>query len=109
MRSKFNISYILSKITELVFKKLPPSELIIVRLGRSIFYHFESFHYYFALLRNRIHLLLVVHNCRVESIVMKEDLLQSFHSNSFDTFDYCRYAISECPITQCNGLQIWKI
>ena len=52
-----NIQYseILSNVTERGQKKLCPSELMDVRFGRSTFYHFESFHYYFALSMNRNH------------------------------------------------------
>ena len=43
-------SEILSNVTERGYSKLHPSELSMdVRFGRSTFYHFESFHYYFAL------------------------------------------------------------
>ena len=41
-----NIQYseILSNVTERGEKKLIPLELMDVRLGRSTFYHFKSFH-----------------------------------------------------------------
>ena len=66
-----NIQYseILSNVTERGYLKLYPNpELIMdVRLGRSTFYHFQSFHYYFALSMNmRNHyLFLQVPNYRV--------------------------------------------
>ena len=46
-----NIQYseILSNVTTRRLLKLFPSELMDVRFGRSIFIHFELFHYYFAL------------------------------------------------------------
>ena len=52
-----NIQYseILSNVTERGHLKLPSLELMDVRLERSTFNHFESFHYYFALSINRIH------------------------------------------------------
>ena len=52
-----NIQYseILSNVTERGLRKLLPSEVMDVRLGRSTFHHFESFHYYFALSMNRNH------------------------------------------------------
>ena len=59
---------ILSNVKKRVNWKLYPSELIMdVRFGRSIFYHFESFHYYFALSmnRNHYHIFLQVHLYRV--------------------------------------------
>ena len=61
------------------------------RIGRSIFYHFESFHYYFALSMNMMNHnnFQQVHYHRDEWIVMMEDLFKSFHSNSFNTFNYC--------------------
>ena len=37
-------SEILSNVTERGLVKLLPSELMDVRIGRSTFYHFESFH-----------------------------------------------------------------
>ena len=42
----FSIQYseILSNVTEQGLKKLVPSELTDVRLGRSTFHHFKSFH-----------------------------------------------------------------
>ena len=55
---------ILSNVTEQVNRKLHPSELIMdVRFGRSTFYHFKSFHYYFAssMNRNHYHIFLQVH------------------------------------------------
>ena len=64
-----NIQYseILSNVKERGFKKLPPSELMDVRFGRSTFHHFESFHYYFALSTNMNHhtIFLQVHIDRV--------------------------------------------
>ena len=62
-----------------------------VRFGRSTFNHFKSFHYYFALSTNMMkqNLFHKVHNHRVVWIVVMEDLFKSFHSNSFNTFDYC--------------------
>ena len=87
-----NIQYleILSNVTERGCWKLPCLESKDVRLGRSIFNYFISFHYYFALLMNMMnHCFRQVHHNRVEWIVMMEDLLQSFHSNSFNTFHYC--------------------
>ena len=52
-----NIQYseILSNVTERGYWKLYPSELRDVSFGRSTFYHFESFHYYFALSTNMNH------------------------------------------------------
>ena len=46
---------LLSKIAVKGLLKQPLSELIVVRFGRSIVFHFESFHYYFALSVNLIH------------------------------------------------------
>ena len=53
-----NIQYseILSNVTKEELSKLPPSHsefIMDVRFGRSTFYHFESFHYYFALSTKR--------------------------------------------------------
>ena len=89
-----NIQYseILSNVTERGYSKLHPSELIMdVRFGRSTFNHFESFHYYFALSMNMNHLSIshILHHNRVKWIVMMVDLFKSFHSNSFNTLDYC--------------------
>ena len=88
-----NIHYseILSNVTTRGRQKLYPSELMDVRLGRSMFYYFESFHQYFALSTNTIHhhIFLQVHTHQVSWIEMMEDLFKSFHSNSFNTFDYC--------------------
>ena len=55
------------------------------RLGRSRFNHSIPFHYYFASLVNMIHhpIFQKVHDNRVESIVVKEDLFDHFiHSHS---------------------------
>ena len=66
-----NIQYseILSNVTERGLQKLYPLELIMdVRLGRSTFIHFQSFHYYFALSTNMMNhpfLFHEVHNDRV--------------------------------------------
>ena len=63
-----NIQYSkkLSNVTERGYSKLPPSELMDVRFGRSTFYHFESFHSYFALSMNMMnHFFHKVHNSRV--------------------------------------------
>ena len=44
---------ILSNVTTQGYLKLHPLELSMdVRFGRSTLYHFESFHYYFALSMN---------------------------------------------------------
>ena len=84
-------SEILFNVTERGLLKPLPSELIMdVRFGRSTFIHIESFHYYFALPMNmKNHLFHEVHNDRDRWIVMMEDLFKSFHSNSFNTFNYC--------------------
>ena len=52
-----NIQYseILSNVTERGQPKLCILEVMDVRLGRSAFIHFESFHYYFALSMNMNH------------------------------------------------------
>ena len=49
-----NIQYseILSNVNERGYSKLPPSESMDVKFGRSTFIHFKSFHYYFALSMN---------------------------------------------------------
>ena len=89
---QINIQYfkILSNVTELGYLRVYPPELSMdVRFGRSRFNHFIQFHSYFALSRNMIDnnpILHQVHLDRVEWIVMMEDLLQSFHSLSFNTF-----------------------
>ena len=104
---QYSYSEILSNVTEQVNRKLYPSELIMdVKFGRSIFIHFKSFHYYFALSmnRNHYHIFLQVHLYRVEWIVMMEDLFKSFHSNLFNTFHYCWWRKTECIITQWHGL-----
>ena len=63
-----NIQYpeILSNVTELVYSKLHPSELMDVRIGRSTFYHFESHQSYLSMLTNMNHnVFLEVHIYRV--------------------------------------------
>ena len=81
---------ILSNVTTRGQRKLDDIELMDVRFGRSTFNHFESFHSYFGLSRNMIHhLFQKIPYHRVVWTVMMEDLHQSFHSNSFNTFDYC--------------------
>ena len=58
---------ILSNVTTQGYLKLHPLELSMdVRFGRSTLYHFESFHYYFALSMNKNHnSFQQVHNYRV--------------------------------------------
>ena len=87
----FQYSEILSNVTERGSWKLHHSESMDVRFGRSTFYHFKSFYYYIALSMNMNHpsIFHEVQTYRVEWIVMMEDLFKSFHSNSFNTFDYC--------------------
>ena len=46
------LSEIHSNITQRGYWKLCPADVMDVRLGRSTFIIFESFHYYFALTRN---------------------------------------------------------
>ena len=55
--NNINIQYseILSNVTERGYWKHHPSNLMDIRFGRSIFNHFESFHYYFALSMNMNH------------------------------------------------------
>ena len=54
--------------------------------GRSITIISFEFIQYFQLLLMRNH---GMHNHLMKWIVDLEDLLKSFHSNSFNTFDYC--------------------
>ena len=85
-------SEILSNVSERGFSKFLPPELVMdVRFGRSTFIHFESTYYYFALSTNMMnhYIFHVVQHNQVLWIVMMEDLFKSFHSNSFNTFDYC--------------------
>ena len=84
-------SKILSNVTEWEPEKLPHSDMMDVRFGRSTIDHFESFHYYFALSMSMNHpsIFHEVSTNRDEWIVMMEDLLKSFQSNSFNTLDYC--------------------
>ena len=48
-------SEILSNVTERALQKQKYLDLMDVRLGRSTFNHFKSFHYYFALSMNMNH------------------------------------------------------
>ena len=87
---QYSITKILSNDTEWKYRKLYITELIEDNCRRSTFNHSKSFHYYFALLMNSMNsLFLEVQPIRVEWIVMMEDLLKSFHSNLFNTFNYC--------------------
>ena len=51
---------------------------------------FEPFHYFLTLSTNMNRYFFIQEPIyRVGWIVMKEDLFKSFHSNSFNTFNYC--------------------
>ena len=88
-----NIQYseILFNVTERGYSKLDPLESMVVSFGRSTFCHFQSLHSYFALSTNmNYHPIIHKGNYHwVELTVMMEDLFKSFHSHSFNTFDYC--------------------
>ena len=81
---------LLSNVTERGLQKLYLLILIETWFGRSTFIHFQSFHSYFALSMNMFFLFFhKVNTSRVKCIAMKEDLFISFHTNSFNTLDYC--------------------